>query len=986
MPDFSVSLNVNQITVDSTNNVVTVTESPTQVLVNTSTPGRLTTDDVMEGVSPYNLYFTNARARSALSGGTGITYNSTSGQIAVTTGYAQTQARTAISVADAGGDGSLAYNNTTGVITYTGPSATEVRNHFSAGTGISITNGVITNSQTPFTQSNARAAISVVDNGGDGSLTYSSGTGVISYTGPSASETRAHFSAGTGVTLNNGQISIGQAVGTNNNVTFNNATINGNLQVNGTTTTVDQETLSIADNKIILNSDVTGAPTLNAFFEVNRGTSADVSLRWNESTDKWEQTRDGTTYTVLPASTSELPEGTNLYYTDQRVSDYLAENGGGGGYDQDLNTTDSVTFVNVSATQFKVAQGADDARGYTFTDEVAQDTGMYSEGDGQIQFYNNANKSLTITDGNITLEQGSLTSPNNISVVTSGADDIDLYTNDWNGDGVEVWLRHNNCVDINTANGTYNWKFDNTGVLSMATGYPNDRPLILQGDQIQFNTNDVDSPSKTLSINSLGYNFDLNDSGNTFRKYVRNNGTFTKTLKSYLILGDGVTGPGITIGSNQVTNVYIFDINEDPDILTPLDWTTVDVVGQGFFDDNAFYDIWTSFPDGTKISSVSVDPGDSTLATLTLSNNAVDDFNNLNYDIFLSSHMAYSDDYSVVISVDGWNGASYDANTIVNTGFARLPYGSGYVDAASAVTDNFSWTNTGTVIDAGARRVINLEPASAINEHINIPWGLGVGPGAVVTNRGLPNDLVDSIGINLLNNGKIAGYTGKVGLNLTQYKNNSIFDSGGPAERSGPNFTFNSFAGDVDTSPTSLYLTSGDGLGQITWFAQPASSSLASSTYTPASITAKATETHSSATTQGTGLYLQYTPNSNGGSGRPRTFLRAENTTTEVLANTTLKLGKFDNDNSTTTKINNNRTLSNTAAATWATIDDTSAAFTVPVKFPVYTKAQAAAITGSMGMQICISDSAGGSNPNGMMAFWDTTNSRWSYVHDNNAL
>lgn len=35
-----------------------------------------------------------------------------------------------ISVTDAGGDGSLAYNNSTGVITYTGPSTAEVLNHF----------------------------------------------------------------------------------------------------------------------------------------------------------------------------------------------------------------------------------------------------------------------------------------------------------------------------------------------------------------------------------------------------------------------------------------------------------------------------------------------------------------------------------------------------------------------------------------------------------------------------------------------------------------------------------------------------------------------------------------------------------------------------------------------------------------------------------------------------------------------------------------
>ena len=59
-----------------------------------------TTDDVSEGSS--NLYFTNTRARSA------------------------------VSAVDAGGDGSFSYNSSTGAFTYTGPSPTEVRSHFSA--------------------------------------------------------------------------------------------------------------------------------------------------------------------------------------------------------------------------------------------------------------------------------------------------------------------------------------------------------------------------------------------------------------------------------------------------------------------------------------------------------------------------------------------------------------------------------------------------------------------------------------------------------------------------------------------------------------------------------------------------------------------------------------------------------------------------------------------------------------------------------------
>lgn len=89
--------------------------------------------------------------------GTGITVDQTSeGGVTVAstiTQYTDTLARQAISVTDTGGDGSLAYDNSSGVLTYTGPSATEVRAHFSAGTDISITDGVIAYTGTQLTVS-----------------------------------------------------------------------------------------------------------------------------------------------------------------------------------------------------------------------------------------------------------------------------------------------------------------------------------------------------------------------------------------------------------------------------------------------------------------------------------------------------------------------------------------------------------------------------------------------------------------------------------------------------------------------------------------------------------------------------------------------------------------------------------------------------------------------------------------------------------------
>ena len=93
----------------------------------------------------------------------------------------------------------------------------------------------------------------------------------------------------------------------NSNIsTVENVVISGDLTVSGSTVTVNVETLLIEDNIIVLNTGVTGAPAINAGIEVERGTSTNVQIRWNESTDKWQYTNDGTTFYNI------IGEGTDL--------------------------------------------------------------------------------------------------------------------------------------------------------------------------------------------------------------------------------------------------------------------------------------------------------------------------------------------------------------------------------------------------------------------------------------------------------------------------------------------------------------------------------------------------------------------------------------------------------------------------------------------------------------------------------------------------
>ena len=79
-------------------------------------------------------------------------------------------------------------------------------------------------------------------------------------------------------------------------------TVAGNLTVTGTTTTVNSNTVNIGDNIIVLNSDETGTPSQDGGIEIERGTSTNVLLKFDETSDRWEFTNNGSTYYNIPIS------------------------------------------------------------------------------------------------------------------------------------------------------------------------------------------------------------------------------------------------------------------------------------------------------------------------------------------------------------------------------------------------------------------------------------------------------------------------------------------------------------------------------------------------------------------------------------------------------------------------------------------------------------------------------------------------------------
>jgi len=92
-----------------------------------------------------------------------------------------------------------------------------------------------------------------------------------------------------------------------------------------------------------LNRLHTGAPSSNCLFSVERGSSADASLRWNEATDKWEFTNDGSTFQEIGTGSADIgTQGLTSYVSKNdptQLVERLAISSDGGYVQEDIGPT-----------------------------------------------------------------------------------------------------------------------------------------------------------------------------------------------------------------------------------------------------------------------------------------------------------------------------------------------------------------------------------------------------------------------------------------------------------------------------------------------------------------------------------------------------------------------------------------------------------------------------------------------------------------------
>ena len=266
------------------------------------------TDVVSEGSS--NLYYTDARSRAALSAGTGISYNNSTGAIAISL-----SAGTAIGISG----NTISFNGST--------------------------SDVAEGSNQYFTQARARGSVQASSDAGN-LIQYSNSSGDMLV---STANVRGVLSGGTGITYNSG---TGQIAFSGDTDDVSEGSSNQYFTQARARSAISAESVSSPDSNLFQYNNSTGQGKV-LLSDIVGEFSAGTGLSYN-----------GTGEYSLNATTSNVAEGSNLYYTDARVraavtagsesDELITYNGGTGAFSlrlQDLRHESQVTLTaNVAQT------------------------------------------------------------------------------------------------------------------------------------------------------------------------------------------------------------------------------------------------------------------------------------------------------------------------------------------------------------------------------------------------------------------------------------------------------------------------------------------------------------------------------------------------------------------------------------------------------------------------------------------------------------
>jgi len=314
-----------------------------------------------------------------------------------------------------------------------------------------------------FTNARARGAVSVTDAGGQGSLAYNSSTGVITYTGPSSADTRGELSvaSGSGLTYDSGTGEFGTSAIPNGQLANSSITLGASsVSLGGTIASITNMT-SIRSDAFLggtLTLDNAGSAII---FEGSTADAHETSLVVTDPTADRTITFPDETGTVLTTASSIANSnlanssitlgatGASLGQTVSTISGLTSLTStnlvAGSGANSILLGSGNITFEGSTANDFETSLTVTDPtadRTITFPDatgtvallsslSIASGSGLtYNSGTGE--FSTNAipnsqlaNSSVTVGSTGIALG-GSATTIAGLTSITSNA----VVTND----------------------------------------------------------------------------------------------------------------------------------------------------------------------------------------------------------------------------------------------------------------------------------------------------------------------------------------------------------------------------------------------------------------------------------------------------------------------------------------------------------------------------------------------------------------------------
>jgi hypothetical protein len=167
---------------------------------------------------------------------------------------------------------SVSYDDEAGTLAFTAAATYSDENARDAVAGL-ITGSTHSGISVAYTDDGANAGTLVFSNTGVTGIQGTSGEITITPEGAASSG------------FQTGNITVGLPT---NVVVAGDLKIGGDLDVVGAINSFSTSTISVEDNKFLLNSNVTGSPSLNAGLEVERGDSTNASFIWNETSDVWQ--------------------------------------------------------------------------------------------------------------------------------------------------------------------------------------------------------------------------------------------------------------------------------------------------------------------------------------------------------------------------------------------------------------------------------------------------------------------------------------------------------------------------------------------------------------------------------------------------------------------------------------------------------------------------------------------------------------------------